>query len=201
MLFVGLGNPDQKYVYTRHNVGRDVLLEIIKRGHFSELQKDTYANALFSEELIDDEGTKKDKIVIALPNTYMNRSGESVKELIKKHNLDLGSVVLVHDDIDLSLGRIKISKDRGDGGHNGVKSVVEHLGTRDFSRIRIGVCPVNEEGEKIKPHKDVVSRYVLGQFSPKEIEGLKSITKRVKEALALMAEVGVERAMNTINEA
>jgi peptidyl-tRNA hydrolase, PTH1 family len=201
MLFVGLGNPDQKYVYTRHNVGRDILLEIIKSGHFSELQKDTYANALISEELIDDEGTKKDKTVITLPNTYMNRSGESVKELIKKHNLDSGSVVLVHDDIDLSFGRIKISKDRGDGGHNGVKSVVEHLGTRDFSRIRIGVCPVNEEGEKIKPHKDVVSRYVLGQFSPKEIEGLKSITKRVKEALALMAEVGVERAMNTINEA
>jgi peptidyl-tRNA hydrolase, PTH1 family len=201
MLFVGLGNPDQKYVYTRHNVGRDILLEIIKSGHFSELQKDTYANALISEELIDDEGTKKEKTVITLPNTYMNRSGESVKELIKKHNLDSGSVVLVHDDIDLSFGRIKISKDRGDGGHNGVKSVVEHLGTRDFSRIRIGVCPVNEEGEKIKPHKDVVSRYVLGQFSPKEIEGLKSITKRVKEALALMAEVGVERAMNTINEA
>jgi peptidyl-tRNA hydrolase, PTH1 family len=207
MLVVGLGNPGQKYVCTRHNVGRDILLEIIKNDNFSELKVDRYSNALVSEghaeslgETTGEKFLDDKRVIIALPGTFMNQSGEAVKELVKKYALTPESVVIVHDDIDLPFGRIKISKDRGDGGHNGVKSVVEHLGTRDFSRIRIGICPVNEGGEKSKPHKDVVSGYVLGHFSREESDNLHTLAKRVNDALAAIARVGVTQAMNLINE-
>jgi peptidyl-tRNA hydrolase, PTH1 family len=207
MLVVGLGNPGQKYVHTRHNVGRDILLEIIKRDDFSELKIDKYANALVSRGHIESVGeasrsdtTDKGYIIMALPGTFMNHSGEAVRGLVKKYGLNPEEVVIVHDDIDLPFGRVKISKDRGDGGHNGVKSVIEQLGTRDFSRIRVGICPTNEEGEKAKPHKDVVSGYVLDRFSPTESDNLSAVATRVSEALVVIVQRGVVQAMNIINE-
>ena len=207
MLVVGLGNPGQKYVHTRHNIGRDILWEIINRGDFSELQADRYARSLISlgylacvstlsREVVD----TKTRLIIALPETFMNRSGEAVKELMKKYILTHEEFVVVYDDIDLPFGRVKISKDRGDGGHNGVRSIVEQVGTKNFSRIRVGICPTNESGEKSKPHKDVVSRYVLGHLSPKEAEVFESLIQRVEEALECLSTKGVDEAMNTINE-
>lgn len=207
MLVVGLGNPGQKYVHTRHNIGRDVLLEIISRGDFSDVQSERYAHSLVSlgnvgsMDISPQSATDTVKrLVIAFPETFMNRSGEAVRALMKKYELTPEEVVVVYDDIDLSFGRVKISKDRGDGGHNGIKSVVEHLGTKNFSRIRIGICPTDENGEKDKPHKDVVSRYVLGHLSPKETEALPGVINRVEEALKRMSSKGVDEAMNAINE-
>ncbi|MEX0933558.1 MAG: aminoacyl-tRNA hydrolase [Candidatus Paceibacterota bacterium] len=207
MLVVGLGNPGQKYVHTRHNIGRDVLLEIIGRGDFSDLQTDRYSHSLISNGYLKHAGDlprdltdTTGRLIVALPETFMNRSGEAVRELVKKYTLTHEDVVVVYDDIDLPFGRIRISKDRGDGGHNGIKSVVEHLGTKNFSRIRVGICPMNENGEKSKPHKDVVSRYVLGALSPHETEAFATAVDRVEEALYHVSMQGVEEAMNVINE-
>ena len=207
MLVVGLGNPGRKYVNTRHNIGRDILLEIINRGDFSDVQTDRYAHSLISDgyvtsaRVLPREATDTaGRLIIALPETFMNRSGEAVRELMKKYSLTHEEVVVVYDDIDLPFGRVKISKDRGDGGHNGVKSIVAQVGTKNFSRIRIGICPTNETGEKSKPHKDVVSRYVLGHLSPKETEAFALVIERVEEALVCVSTKGVEEAMNTINE-
>jgi len=207
MLVVGLGNPGQKYAHTRHNIGRDILLEIINRGDFSDIQNDRYAHSLVSDgymakaRVVPREITDKTGwLIIALPETFMNRSGEAVRELMKKYTLTYEDVIVVYDDIDLPFGKVKISKDRGDGGHNGVRSVVGHMGTKNFIRIRVGICPIDESGEKSKPHKDVVSRYVLGRLSPKETEALAAITQRVEEALECLSLRGVEEAMNSINE-
>lgn len=209
MLVVGLGNPGQKYVHTRHNIGRDVLLEIVNRGDFSDIQTDRYTHSLVSLGCVkrtarilpvSPDGAERD-LIIALPETFMNRSGEAVRELVKKYELTSEDVVVVYDDIDLPYGRIKISKDRGDGGHNGIKSVVEHLGTKNFSRIRVGICPTDESGEKSKPHKEVVSRYVLGHLSAKETETFARVVDRVEEALDYVSVRGVEEAMNAMNEA
>lgn len=209
MLVVGLGNPGQKYVHTRHNIGRDILLEIINRGDFSDIQTDRYARSLISDGYLRPGekalwGTYTDderRLTVAFPETFMNRSGEAVRELVKKYALSPEDVAVVYDDIDLPYGRVKISKDRGDGGHNGIKSIVEHLGTKNFCRIRVGICPTNESGEKSKPQKEVVSRYVLGHLSPLEAETFPAIVDRVEEALAYVRIKGVEEAMNVINEA
>lgn len=209
MLVVGLGNPGEKYVHTRHNIGRDILLEIINRGDFSAIQTDRYAHSLVSlgyvkrttRALPASPDAAEGYLTLALPETFMNRSGEAVRELVKKYELTPEEVVVVYDDIDLPFGRVKISKDRGDGGHNGIKSIAEHLGTKNFTRIRIGICPTDENGEKDKPHKDIVSRYVLGHLSPKESETFAHVVDRVEEALGYVSLKGVEGAMNAMNEA
>lgn len=202
MLVTGLGNPGQKYVHTRHNVGRDILVRIAEGADFSEWKTDRLAKALIADGFVSKGETSDEgrRVIIALPETFMNRSGEAVRELVKKYGLSSQDVIVVYDDIDLPFGTVRISKDRGDGGHNGVKSVSEHLGTKDFVRIRIGICPTNGEGEKAKPHKTEVGGYVLAHFSPAEEEALEEVTRRVERAVWLIALAGVERAMNTVNE-
>lgn len=199
MLVVGLGNPGQKYVHTRHNIGRDILLEIVLRGDFSEWRTDKYANASVSEGFFG-QGEDTQAAYAILPLTFMNQSGEVLRVLVKKYNTASSDVILIHDDIDLPLGKVKISKDRGDGGHNGVKSVVEHLNTKDFIRIRIGICPIGEDGEKKKPDKEAVARFVLGHLGEKEEEAFESMYEQALAGLKLILKEGVESAMNHVNE-
>jgi len=205
MLVVGLGNPGKEYIGTRHNVGRDTLIEIMKSDDFSEWKADRYVSALVAEGTLHtpkEVGGEPKEVLLrgALPETFMNRSGESVSKLLKKYHYTPEQMVLMYDDIDLPIGKVRISKNRGDGGHNGVRSVAEHLGSKDFVRIRIGICPVTDEGSPQKPHKDTVSPYVLGHFSSDEKDLLREVVSKVARSITLIAFSGVGAAMNQINE-
>ena len=143
---VPLGNPGSKYARTRHNVARFLL------------------------SMIKDEVMKISPLEIMIPSTFMNESGKSVQEYLRYH--EGREIIVMYDDKDLPYGTFRISYDRGDGGHNGVKSIIEALGKKDFIRIRIGIAPPDVDGKEIKaPHGEAVQGYVLGTISEKEEEG------------------------------
>jgi len=159
-LIVGLGNPGEKYNNTRHNVGfRVVDLLVQERGLSWKTNK-----------RLQVEVAKGDNFVLAKPLTFMNNSGIAVKKLMTNYKCQMPNLYLIHDDIDLLLGKIKIAKNRGAAGHHGVESVIEHLKSKDFNRVRLGIGPLRGEGED----------FVLSEFTSKEkIEVEKMIQKAV----------------------
>ncbi len=178
-IVVGLGNPGGEYVGTRHNVGRDMLEYIVK--------KEGDEKTLFGK-----------KVKVLLPDSFMNNSGKDVKPLIKSAKAAEGLVV-VHDDLDLPLGKVKISFGSGAGGHNGVKSVQAAVKTKDFTRIRIGISPSTPMGKLKKPDSGATVDFVLGTFKPTEQDVLKKVRKVVAEALELIVTDSRERAMTEVN--
>lgn len=171
---VPLGNPGTKYAHTRHNVAR-VLLAMIK-----------------------DEVMKIPSFEIMVPQTYMNESGEAVREYLRFH--EGRELIVMYDDKDLSYGTFRISFDRGDGGHNGLKSIITSLNKKDFIRVRIGIAPrdIGEEGKKA-PHGKAVQGYVLGGITEEEEESLRFIASRVLGALQTIERDGYIKAMEVYN--
>lgn len=171
---IPLGNPGEKYSRTRHNVAR-VLLSMIK-----------------------DEVMKIDKCEIMTPSTFMNESGKSVVEYLKYH--EGREIIVMYDDKDLAYGTFRISFDRGDGGHNGVKSIIESLQKKDFIRIRIGIAPKEVDGVDIKaPHGSAVQGYVMGVIKEDEEEALRQVATRVVGAIKTITEKGYQKAMEVYN--
>lgn len=181
---IGLGNIGEKYKNTRHNVAW-----IIFDNLFSNLnwQKNKYAESELANTRIDDTD-----ILIVKPQTFMNESGRIIPYLAKTYGAKIEKMVVVHDDIDLALGNIKISYDRGDGGHNGVKSIMSVLGTKEFIRIRVGVSILDEEGILRKPD-------VLGNFSNAELDQLQKISQTVAPIIEEIVKNGYDKAMNIYN--
>jgi peptidyl-tRNA hydrolase, PTH1 family len=149
---VGLGNPGERYEYTRHNVGRLVVRAVHSLCGTGEWKKDARARAYVAEGVTD----AGDSIRFVLPDAFMNRSGDSVRPCIKNED-DLTGLIVVHDDIDLPEGVVRIAYDRGSGGHNGVRSIEDVLKSRAFCRVRVGVLPCSPHGVPNKPRagKDV----------------------------------------------
>lgn len=178
----GLGNPGKEYENTRHNAGRMAVEYFAKKNDFPEFKLDKKANALIS---------KNGKTLAILPETFMNKSGFSAAKLFKakKDNKDL---IVIHDDLDLQLGKIKISYGKNSGGHKGVESVMRALKTKNFIRIRIGVIA----GKK-KPND--ILKFIIGKFKPDEEKEFKKILKKVSEALEVILENSPERAMSEFN--
>jgi PTH1 family peptidyl-tRNA hydrolase len=179
IVVAGLGNPGEEYIGTRHNVGRDMLMYIA--------EKEGDKRTLFGK-----------KATILFPDTYMNNSGKDIKAVVKNIKAAEGLVV-VHDEVDLPLGKVKISFGSGPGGHNGVKSVQAAVKTKDFTRIRIGISPSTPMGKLKKPDGSVLADFVLGTFKPTEQETLKKVRKTVSEALELILTEGRDAAMTVIN--
>jgi PTH1 family peptidyl-tRNA hydrolase len=179
-LVVGLGNPGKEYQKTRHNAGW-----IVIDFAYPDLswEQDNYAVA---------DIAKNEDIAFVKPRTFMNLSGESVGYITNKKDIAAEHCIVIYDDIDLPLGKLKISYDRGSGGHNGIKSIQDHLGTAEFIRIRIGISKVLESGELVKPN-------VLGKFEPEELEILEAVAKRVKLAIHTIIKDGKELAMTEFN--
>jgi PTH1 family peptidyl-tRNA hydrolase len=149
-------------------------------------------------DLIGSHLERMESVELLVPDTFMNESGRAVAEYFRYH--EGRELIVMYDDKDLPLGKIRISHDRGDGGHNGVKSVIESLGTREFIRVRIGIAPADVDGKEIKPpHGEDVQEYVLGKFRPEEEEKLREIAPNVVGALAAIVEVGFEKAMERYN--
>ena len=178
IIIVGLGNPGKKYKNTRHNIGFQIVDELAKENNFPEFRLSKKFNSLVSESILNNE-----KIILAKPQTFMNQSGKAAKALTSFYKITppgrvvitrpgrVVDLVVAHDDIDLSLGKIKIVKNRGAAGHKGVESIIKELGTEDFIRFRIGIQP-----EKGKPKN--VEKFVLQKFDKEEKEILKQIIQQ-----------------------
>lgn len=197
---IGLGNPGSEYENTRHNAGRMAVLAVLKKNNCDELEFDKKRKAVKSECKIG-----KNKILGLLPETYMNKSGNSVAGLKPK------DVILLHDDLDLPLGNFKISFGRGSGGHKGVESVMRAIKSKDFIRIRIGISPKKKpDAKKIhpvrnrgrlrpRPISNGVNDFILKKFSPKELEILKKVFKKTSEAIEVVITDSLQKAMNLFN--
>lgn len=165
-IIIGLGNPGKKYEKTRHNVGFMIMDKMIEKDDWKE---NVSGQLFYAKKEINGQETEFIK-----PMTFMNNSGIAAAYARKKH--PKAEIIVVHDDKDIPLGEIKIQKNRGAAGHNGIKSIIEHLGTRDFTRVRVGIAPAD------KISLGDAADFVLDKFRPEEKEILeKSIIKAVDE--------------------
>lgn len=188
MILAGLGNPGEKFKDTRHNIGFEIIDEFKEKNNFPDFKLKKSFEALISEGEFNGK-----KIVLAKPQTFMNLSGKAIKKILK--NLpakEKENLVVLHDDVDLALGEIKIAKNRGSGGHKGVESVIKEIGTEDFTRIRFGIIPNAKKPKNVE-------KFVLQKFSKEEEKILKEITEKAVEALEIILKEGPEKAMNKFN--
>jgi len=191
---VPLGNPGTKYEHTRHNVGWLAMDHMIEALAWPHLIVDNKLSGRTTGGQIADE-----PVVVLYPDTFMNNSGSAVAKLLPKQAAD--SLIVLHDDIDLPFGVIKISKGRGGGGNNGVASIIEKLGSKDFVRIRIGIAPKSFWTGKTKRPSGggPLERFVLKPFSPSERKQLPELFSTVDSAVEVIVGQGVEPAMNQFN--
>lgn len=183
-LIVGLGNPGDRYRNTRHNVGFEVLDRIAARFG-SEFLREKHRGQ-YAEVRIADR-----KVILLKPMTYMNLSGESVAKAARNNVNDPGEVLVVYDDVDLPLGKIRLRTGGSGGGHNGMRNVIERLGTQDVPRLRVGVGTETTRGERID--------HVLGKFHPDERTVIDEALDRAADACVCCVEEGLETAMNKFN--
>jgi len=188
ILIVGLGNPGKKYQLTRHNIGSRAVDEIATNFQFPIFNFQSIFNAKISK------GTFKGKnIILAKPQTFMNLSGKSVKTLISFYKITRTGLVVIHDDIDLPLGKIKIVKNRGAAGHKGVESIVKVINSKNFVRFRIGILP--KTGKPKNPEN-----FVLQKFNKDEEKTVKEVIKKTAEAIEFSLKTGLEKAMSKYNK-
>ena len=181
-LIVGLGNPGSEYEDTRHNIGFKVVDNIAKEYNI-EINRQKF-KGMCGEGFINGE-----KVILLKPTTYMNLSGESIREVVDFYKLSNEDVLVIYDDISLDVGRLRIRDKGSAGGHNGIKSIIAHLGTDVFPRIKVGVG---------QPNVDLV-HYVLGRFSKEEMEILRESIDASTKAAAEMLKSDVKTAMNKFN--
>ncbi len=191
---VGLGNHGEKYQNTRHNVGWLVCDYVREKSSLPSLAPDNSMSGRVTE------GTIGGEIVRMLyPDTFMNNSGSAVAKFVPRSEVE--NLIIIHDDIDLPLGEVRMAKGRGDGGNNGVKSIIEKLGTKDFIRIRVGIAPRSFWSGEVKRPKGggPLERFVLKPFTRSEEPKLEEIKDYAYKALQTIIVEGLEKAMNTYN--
>lgn len=185
LLIVGLGNPGAQFEGTRHNLGADVIQLLAARAE-ARLRK-TKARALAAGVLMNDK-----RVVLAFPLTFMNHSGEAVRLLVRSYGIQEAShIVIVHDELDLDVGRLRLKEGGGLAGHNGLRSITQHIGTTEYVRLRIGIGR--------PPASQVGSEYILRKPGKAERVELNAAVEAAADAIELLTEVGVEAAMATVN--
>lgn len=183
-LIIGLGNPESEYANTRHNMGFDTINLIAKNNNINITK--TKFDGLYEVGIIQGE-----KVILLKPQTYMNLSGKSVREAIDFYNIEIDKIIVIYDDIDTEKGQIRIRKQGGPGSHNGMKSVVEELGTDQFSRIRVGIGQPEFKNDMIN--------YVLEKIPEEERKILEQGIKKAAEATEIIIKNGIDIAMNKFN--
>ena len=181
-LIVCLGNPGRRYSKTRHNVGFMVADDSASRYGIELKTRESY--------MIGKGSIEGNEVILMEPLTFMNRSGFAVKEVMKKYPLGPENLIVVHDDLDMETGKLKIRKKGSSGGHRGVDSIIESIGTREFVRVKIGVG--REEGVPAE-------EYVLRKFGKDQIPLIKDAIVRASDAIAMVLRDGVDKAMNEFN--
>lgn len=181
-LIVGLGNPGREYDNTRHNIGFHAI-DIIADKYNIDVNRIKF-KGVYGEGFIGGE-----KVMLLKPTTYMNLSGESIREVMDFYKLDLDQILVIYDDISLDVGKLRIREKGSAGGHNGIKSIIAHTGSEVFSRIKIGVG---------QPKGDLVN-HVLGKFSSEESEILNEVLEVVASATEVIIKEDTKEAMNKYN--
>lgn len=193
-IIAGLGNPGEEYEGTRHNAGRMLVFAVHKAYEFGDWKHDKKLNALVAKGEI--EGSKT---ALVLPETFMNLSGGAIKPLIASEK-KAEKLVVVYDDLDLPMGTIKMSFNRGSGGHKGIESIAKALKTEKFIRIRVGIAPVTPSGKIKKPSgEESVQKHILGEFKKAELDILKKQGKDVVRVLATLVKEGLQPATMELN--
>lgn len=187
ILIVGLGNPGPKFKNTRHNVGFRVLDEFIKGKNFSDFRFETEFSAEVSEGQFAEQ-----KIILAKPQSSMNLSGDVVRNFLVYYKLPYESLIIAHDEMDISVGKMKISKESGAAGHKGVGSIIERIKTKGFIRLRIGIQPESDKPKNI-------ANFVLKNFNKEEEKILQGVIEKAADAIEIILEEGPEKAMNKFN--
>jgi len=185
-LIVGLGNPEPKYDKTRHNIGFDAVDALARRGQISWSE-----NRRFQGWFGEGTGFKGNKLRLLKPLTYMNRSGQAIRAVMDWYKLPPDTILIIYDDMDLPVGRLRLRLSGSAGGHNGMKSAIAHLGTQNFPRLRIGIGKSSQD-------KGTIS-HVLGKFSAQETESISKILELVVDSVELALKEGVEKAMSLYN--
>lgn len=198
LVIVGLGNPGKEYEKTRHNSGRNAVELVAKNEGFDDFVFNKTANALVSNGKVEGENA-----TLVLPETFVNLSGKAVAAILKTSKLQnppAGGLLVVHDDLDLPLGTIKLVFGRGSGGHKGVESIIRAMKTKDFARIRIGISAIGKKNQakKISDEEKVI-KHVLGKWKPSEEATLKKVLKKVAEVVRLYASEGISSATQFAN--
>ena len=187
-LIIGLGNPGRGYANNRHNIGF-MCLNHFARAHGIRFDKKQGRARIGIGEVAGNE------VVAAKPQTYMNLSGQSVSRLARKFNINLNNLLVIHDDLDLPLGKIRICQGSGSGGHKGIESIISCLDSQDFLRIRVGIGrPATPEISEA----DIMT-YVLGDFNPDEKQIINQAIPKVSEAILCLITEGLAVAMNKYN--
>jgi PTH1 family peptidyl-tRNA hydrolase len=199
---VGLWNDEEKYQDTAHNIGGQILSEIFRKKEI-ELLKNSSSVFLDKKRQAKISGGNfcNQDFEIISPEGFINESGNVFSGIFSKDNEDKkNKIIVIYDDITLPFGKIKISFDRGDGGHNGIKNIIKKLGTKKFIRIRIGVCPLDFFGNPRKPKGEAAVKYLINKkFSKKYLKMLGEIEKKVGRILEEIFKNGLEKSMNKFN--
>ncbi len=183
-LVVGLGNPEPEYSKTRHNMGFDVINLLAKKNNI-ELNKKEF-DGIYGSGTIEGE-----KVILLKPQTYMNESGKSIEQVKNFYKIDNKNIIIIYDDIDLDVGVVKLRKKGGAGTHNGMKSVVEHLGTTEFPHVRIGTG--------MPEFKEILVSYVIGKLKDEEYEKLAPSIEKAALSVEAIIKNGIDNAMNELN--
>lgn len=183
-LIVGLGNPEEEYSNTRHNMGFCVVNELAKQNNI-EISKEKF-EALYGSGIIEGQ-----KVLFIKPQTYMNLSGQAVKAFIDFYKIDMNKLIIIYDDMDTQPGEIRIRKQGTAGGHNGMKSIINELNTTSFPRIRIGIGRPEHEGDYIN--------YVIQKISKQEIDKLQPGIDKAVQAIGEILKNNIDKAMNKFN--
>ena len=191
-LIVGLGNPGRGYANNRHNVGSACL------NHFARMQSIRFDKKQGKARIGLGE-VAGSEVVVAKPQTYMNRSGQSVSLLVRKFDVSPDDLLVIHDDLDLALGKIRIRQGGSSGGHKGIESIISCLGSQNFIRIRVGIGrPIKNEGFT-EFSEDEIINYVLSDFTPDEKQAITPVIPRVSEAILCLLTEGPVTTMNRYN--
>ena len=191
-LIVGLGNPGRSYAQNRHNIGFICLGRFARKHQIRFSQKQSQARIGIGEIA----GTK---VILAKPQTFMNQSGKSVSLLVKRFDISLDDLVVIHDDLDLGLGKIRLRKGSSSGGHKGVDSIITYLGSQDFIRLRVGIGRPTSSGSQGEPSENDIISYVLSNFAPEEKQVIAEVLPRISDAILCLVTEGLAAAMNKYN--
>jgi PTH1 family peptidyl-tRNA hydrolase len=189
-LIVGLGNPSKTYAHNRHNVGFHCL------NYFARLHSIRFDRRQCQARVgIREVGGEK--LLLAKPGTFVNLSGKSVACLVHKQHIPLSDLLVIYDDLDLPLGKIRLRQSGSSGGHKGMNSIISALGSEDFPRIRVGIGRPQAEGQPIT--EEAIVNYVLSDFRPQEEAIVRPVIAKVAEAIDCFLTQGIEAAMNKFN--
>lgn len=184
-IIIGLGNPTREYTATRHNIGFDVITRIADDYNISlDMKKH---KSLCGRGIINGE-----KVILAQPQTYMNLSGEAVRELKDFYKVKNDDLIIIYDDISLDVGQIRVRPKGSAGGHNGIKSIISHLGSEEFPRIKVGVGS--------KPRGYDLADYVLGRFNEEDQKTIRETLKHASKACTYIISEGIDASMNQYNK-